>query len=124
MDELFAEIVRNFFHFLMLVNDHLPLVSSIFFLFSGWIIELNSSPPIEITEAIRLRLNNLLNLSSSVILNNGTNEEYIRICLPCSKFLQRNYDRMRFKNIEKDAIFEHFEVIDIEELTSDRIFSY
>jgi hypothetical protein len=31
---------------------------------------------------------------------------------------------MRFKNIEKDAIFEHFEVIDIEELTSDRIFSY
>ncbi len=93
-------------------------------LFSEWIIELNASPFPEINEVIRLRLNNLLNITSSIILNDGTNEENLRICLPCARFLQKNYDKIRFRNIEKDVLFQHYEVNDVEEYLFNRIFFF
>jgi hypothetical protein len=93
-------------------------------LFSEWIIELNASPFPEINEVIRLRLNNLLNITSSIILNDGTNEENLRICLPCAQFLQKNYDIIRFRNIEKDVLFQHYEVNDVEKYLFNQIFFF
>lgn len=91
-------------------------------------MELNASSTLQITEVIRLRLNNLLHITSSMVANDDTNEEYLRICAPCARFLQRNYDKIRFRNMEKDELFYHHEVrngidyllVNREELVSSR----
>ena len=72
---------------------------------------MNVSPPKEINEVIRLRLNNLLNITLSTVTVDGTSEEYLRICLSCGQFLQRTYDKIRFRNFEKDQLFYHYEVV-------------
>ncbi len=61
-------------------------------------------------EITRLRLNNLIDITSSVIIDDGTNEDYLRICLPCGKFLQKHYDKIRFRNIRVDEIFHQYDV--------------
>lgn len=73
-------------------------------------MELNASPALQITEVVRLRLNHLLNVTSSMVVNDGTQEEYLRICLPCAKFVERVYDKIRFRNMEKDPVFGHYQV--------------
>jgi len=56
------------------------------------------------------RLINLISIISSTIINDGSNEDYVRICLPCGQFLQKHYDIIRFKNIENDEIPLHYNV--------------
>jgi len=71
---------------------------------------LNTSLSSTIDESTRQRLTSLINITSSIINNDGSNEDYLRICLSCEKFLQKNYDKIRLKIIEKDQVFHHYEV--------------
>jgi hypothetical protein len=56
------------------------------------------------------RLINLISIVSSTIINDGSNEDYVRICLHCGQFLQKHYDKIRFKNIENDEIPHYYNV--------------
>lgn len=40
----------------------------------------------------------------------GTNQEYLRICLTCRGVLQRLYNQISFRNMEKDEVFRFYEV--------------
>jgi len=56
------------------------------------------------------RLINLISIVSSTIINDSPNEDYVRICLPCGQFLQKHYDKIRFKNIENNEIPNYYNV--------------
>lgn len=42
--------------------------------------------------------------------NDGSNEDYLRICSPCAQFLEKSYAKIRFKNMQKEEIFHHYDV--------------
>lgn len=110
MDRLFVQIVRDSFRFQLLVN----CFSSVFefnssFFVKDWLVKLNSTPN-KLDEVDRLRLNNLLNVTSTMIIDDGTHEEYLRICKHCGKVLQQFYDQNRFRNIQKDQAILQYDV--------------
>jgi rabenosyn-5 len=56
------------------------------------------------------QLTDVTDITSSTMNNDGTNEDYLRICTSCGQYLQRFYNQIRFRNIEKDQIFHLYEV--------------
>ena len=79
------------------------------FFVKDWLVKLNSTPN-KLDEVDRLRLNNLLNVTSTMIIDDGTHEEYLRICKHCGKVLQQFYDQNRFRNIQKDQAILQYDV--------------
>ncbi|CAF3716965.1 unnamed protein product [Rotaria sp. Silwood1] len=57
------------------------------------------------------QLINLKTITSSTIINDKQNEDYLRICIFCKKYLYNFYRQICFKNIQKDEIFLHYEKI-------------
>ncbi|CAF2687300.1 unnamed protein product [Rotaria sp. Silwood2] len=61
-----------------------------------------------------LAIQQLINLKSvtlSTIINDESNEDYLRICMSCAQCLHNYHHQMCFKNIPKDEIFHHYEKI-------------
>jgi hypothetical protein len=76
----------------------------------GYLINPNVSPSLATNGVTYERLTSLTSITSTASVNDGSNEDSVRICLLCEKYLQRRYDRIRFHKIEKDEAFRQYEV--------------
>lgn len=104
-------IARNL-HSLKLVLKGLKrniIDKSVFFPLIEYILDVNVPSSTTKSESIQ-QLMHLKDITVSVLNSNEPNENYLRICRTCAKFLYRHYRQIYFNNIEQDEIFHYYKV--------------
>ncbi|CAF3886287.1 unnamed protein product [Adineta steineri] len=75
------------------------------------ILDLNT-PSSSTNNSIKFqKLTNVTSIISPTNVNNGSNDQYLRICLPCTQIIQQHFNQIRYKHIPTDEIFTLYEKI-------------